>query len=381
MSRKRRGRGEGSIHERRPGLWEAKVSLGFDAEGKRRRATVFGRSKEEVQRKLRDLQVRADRGLDVGGGKTTVARWLARWLEMIRPTVEPGTYAPYERHVRLHLIPQLGPLKLAALGKAQVRGLYADLAAKGMSAAMQRKVGATLSAALNAATSDGLLPANPARLVRKPKATKPEMKPLDPGQASAFLEAARTDRLFPFYLTSLDTGARPGELLALTWPDIDLDAGHLLINKSLEDIAGALRVKPVKTARSRRRIDLSAGTVAALAEHRKAMLAEGHIAGPVFCNRHGGHLRQTDLRVRSFKPILRRAGLPNIRLYDLRHTCATLLLLADVPAKVVSERLGHASITRTLDTYSHVLPTMQRRAADLIGQILGHKAGKAAGPG
>jgi integrase len=276
--------------------------------------------------------------------------------------------------VRLHLVPHVGGIKLARLTKAHVRGLYAALAARGMSAALQRKVGATLTTALNAAVHDDLLPANPAVGIRKPKAAKPEMKPLDPDQVAAFLDTARADRLFAFYLTMLDTGARPGELFALTWSDVDLDAGYLLINKSLEDIAGVLRVKDVKTPRGRRRIDLSAETVAALAEHRKAMLAEGHIAGPVFCNQHGGHFRQTDFRIGSFKPTLRRAGLPNIRLYDLRHTCATLLLLADVNAKVVSERLGHTSITRTLDVYSHVLPTMQRKAADLLGQILGRRA-------
>jgi integrase len=154
---------------------------------------------------------------------------------------------------------------------------------------------------------------------------------------------------------------------------VDLDGQFITISKSLEEISGALRVKTAKTAKSRRRIDLSADTVAALVEHRKAMLAEGHIAGPVFCDTHGGYLRISNLRRDSFWPILANAKLPRIRLYDLRHTCATLLLLADVPAKVVSERLGHSSITLTLDTYSHVLPTMQRRAADLMGQILGRK--------
>jgi integrase len=166
-------------------------------------------------------------------------------------------------------------------------------------------------------------------------------------------------------------GARPGELFALRWPDVDFAGGCLSITKSLEDISGILRVKDVKTAKSRRRIDLSAGTLAALAEHRKAMLAAGFIDGPVFCDSEGGYLRICNLRRDSFKPIQNRAGLPDVRLCALRHTSATLLLLADVPAKVVSERLGHSSVTLTLDTDSHVLPTRQRRAADAIGRILG----------
>jgi len=151
----------------------------------------------------------------------------------------------------------------------------------------------------------------------------------------------------------------------------------------------------VKTAKGRRRIDLSQHTLAVLAEHRKAMLAAGYYAPdkPVFCDCDGGYLRISNLRRDSFLPIIARANavavaaakklskatgqeaapalLPTIRLYDLRHTCATLLLLADTPAKVVSERLGHGSITLTLDTYSHVLPTMQRRAADVMGRLLG----------
>ena len=153
-----------------------------------------------------------------------------------------------------------------------------------------------------------------------------------------------------------------------------LKGRFITINKSLEEIDGVLRVKTPKTAKGQRQIDLSAETIAALVEHRKAMLAEGYISGPVFCDSHGGYLRISNLRRDSFLPIVKRAGLPHVRLYDLRHTCATLLLLAGVPAKVVSERLGHASITLTLDTYSHVLPTMQRRAADTMGRILGRNA-------
>src|SRR4051794_3422405 len=108
MARKRRGRGEGSISQRPDGLWEAKVSLGYDGNGKRRRKTVYGKTKAEVQEKLRDLQVTAGKGVDVQAGKITLAQWLTRWLAMVKPTVEPNTYGPYDRHVRLHITPLLG---------------------------------------------------------------------------------------------------------------------------------------------------------------------------------------------------------------------------------------------------------------------------------
>jgi integrase len=370
MARKRRGRGEGGIRYREDkGLWVAEVRAGA---GQKRR-TVYGQTRAEVQSKLRRLHNDVVAGVSADAALLTVGQWLTRWLELVKPTVEPNTYDRYERHVRLHIAPYLGGLKLAKLSKAQVRGWYASLTEARVSAALQRKVGTTLTIGLNQAVNDDPLPGNPALKIRKPKAKKPEMSPLDPDQVAGFLRSARSDRLFALYLTALDSGARPGELFSLLWSDVDLEGRYLTITKSLEEISGVLRVKETKTGKSRCRIDLSAETAQALAEHRKAMLAEGHIAGPVFCETQGGYLRSSNLRQNSFLPILARAKLPQIRPYDLRHTCATLLLLADVPAKVVSERLGHSSITLTLDTYSHVLPTMQKRAAELMGQILGRK--------
>ena len=275
--------------------------------------------------------------------------------------------------VRLHISPYIGGVKLAKPPKGQVRGLYSALSEADASPAIQSKASTTLTIALNRAVGDDLLSNNPAACIRKPKTAKPDMAPFDPGQVATFLRSARPDRLFAFYMTALDSGARPGKLFALHWPDVDLEGRFITINKSLEEIDGVLRVKTPKTAKSRRRIDISAETVIALVEHRKNMLVEEHIAGPVFCDRHGGYFRISNFRRDSFVLILRKAELPHVHLYDLRHTCATVLLLADVPVKVVSERLGHSSITLTLDTYSHVLPTMQRRAAETLGRMLGQK--------
>jgi hypothetical protein len=210
----------------------------------------------------------------------------------------------------------------------------------------------------------------------------------DPFKVGMVLKHARQDRLYALYVTALDTGMRPGEMFALEWSDVDFTGAHVTVTKSLEEIAGHLRVKDAKTKKGRRRIDLTPETLAALNDHRKRMLAEGHAAGPVFCNNVGTHLRISDVRLASFKAIINRANkaeveaaakakrdpvlLPDIRLYDLRHSSATLLLLADVPAKVVSERLGHSTINLTLDTYSHVLPTMQKSASQKMSKILGH---------
>jgi integrase len=371
MARKRRGRGEGGVYQRADGLWVGSISLGYDGNGKRLRKVVYGATKKDAQEELRKVQNDAAAGVDFTAGRLTLGQWLTRWLELVKPTVEPNTYGPYERHVRLHITPHAGRVQLAKLAAVHVQGLYSSLAAAGVSAAMQRKVGTTLTVALNEAVRLGMIPGNAAEKVRKPKAAKPEIQVFDPDQVGKFLKAARPDRLYPFYLTALDSGARPGELFAMLWEDVDFDGGFISVTKSLEDIDGILRVKPTKTAKSRRRIDLSPDTLAVLAKHRKAALAAGRITSPIFHDTEGGHLRLSNLLRNSFKPILGRAGLPSVGLYTLRHTCATLLLLADQPAKVVSERLGHSSVTLTLDTYSHVLPTMQKRAADVLGQILG----------
>jgi integrase len=379
MPRKRRGRSEGSVYQRsQDGLWVASVSAGYDGDGKRVRLTAIGRTKQEALDKLQLLRQR-DVGMLGEAHNLTLAAYLKRWLEIVKPTVEPNTYDPYERQIRLHIAPVIGHCKLSALAPWDVESFYTYLTSHGRSPALVRKVGTTLTIALNAAVRLRLRDANPCLGVRKPKVAKPEFQVLDPGQVARFLDAAKQDRLYPFYLTMLDTGMRPGELFALGWEDVEFDKGCLQVRRSLEERKGQLRVKPVKTPKARRRIDLAAATLAALHEHRKRMLAEGHAGGPVFCNTVGTWLRIGDLTNGSFKPILARANardgsdapLPDIRLYDLRHTCATLFLLADVPAKVVSERLGHSTVTLTLDTYSHVLPTMQKKAAEMMNRILG----------
>jgi integrase len=364
MSRKRRGRGEGSVYQRADGLWTTSISLGYDGAGKRLRRVLYGASKAEVLGKLKECSGAASPAAG------TLGTFLHQWLGIIKPTVEPGTYRPYERHVVKHIVPHVGNVKLAALEAIHIEHLYASLQEAGMSAAMIRKVGTTLTIALNKAVERHSCRYNPALSVKKPKAVRREFQVLAPDEVTRFLAAAQTDRLYALYVLALDAGMRPGELFALTWPDVDFDKGHVMVSKSLEEIAGRLRVKDVKTKKGRRRIDLASFTIDALNAHRRRMLAAGHVSGPVFPNTQGGHLRLTDVRESSFKPILERAKLPAVRLYDLRHTCATLLLLADENPKVVSERLGHSTINLTLDTYTHVLPTMQKRAAQKMNAFL-----------
>jgi integrase len=157
----------------------------------------------------------------------------------------------------------------------------------------------------------------------------------------------------------------------LQWTDVDLDAGLIMVRRALIEVGGKLHLMEPKTARSRRRIDLPQVAIEALKKHRQTMIDWGWGDSPwVFCNVRGGPLRRSHFHKAVFKPLLKKAGLPDIRFHDLRHTSATLLLSVGVHPKVVQERLGHSQISVTLDTYSHVLPTMQREAANKLDQVL-----------
>jgi integrase len=336
MSRKRRGRSEGSIYQRADGTWTASVSLGYDGKGKRQRRTVYGKTKKEVQDKLRSEQDRSGKNTLPEADKMTVKEFLERWLEnTVKPQVAPTTHNRYEQHVRLHLVPHLGRFRISKLTALHVEQLYADMTTAGASTHEQRKVGTALRTALKHAVRHRLIGHNVATDVPKPKPTKEEIHPLNQVQVGGFLKAAKKDRLYPLYVLALDTGMRQGELFGLQWPDIDFETGSVQVQHSLEEIKGRLRLKDVKTAKARRRIDLANFTLDVLNNHRKRMLVEGRDVktGPVFCATDGGWLRKSNFARRSFKPALKRGSLPDIRFHDLRHTCATLLLLADETSK------------------------------------------------
>ena len=194
---------------------------------------------------------------------------------------------------------------------------------------------------------------------------------LDPNQVQKFLVEARRDRLYSLFVVWIDTGMREGELFGLLWSDVDWNGNAIQIVRGLEETRGRFALKDLKTKKSRRRVALSAFAMEALAEHRKAMLAEGNYKpdSPIFCDTQGGFLRKSNFLRRNFRPLLARAGLPPIRPYDLRHSSATLLLLAGEDSRIVAERLGHSTTRLTQDTYQHVLPGMQERAASKLDAI------------
>jgi integrase len=343
-----------------------------DAAGKRHQPTACFPTAKAARAWLHDQHAKHDRGQLADSGRRTVGQWLTEWLTIKKPQVEPNTYAFHEYNVRLHLMPVLRRTPLSKLRPPHVAALYTALADKGVSPATQKHAGVTLSAALNDAVKMGLLASNPAKAVKKPKVSQPEIYPLDAEQVRVFLAATENDRLHAMYVLALDTGMRQGELFGLLWDAVDFATGTISVLRSLEERQGTTRLKDVKTASSRRRIRVSPATIATLNQLRRKQLAKGLYRedGPVFCDTRGGWLHKSNVHRDSFMKALKRAGLPRIRFHDLRHTAATLMLLGGINVKAVSVTLGHADIGMTLNVYSHFVPEMAEQRIEVMQKIL-----------
>jgi len=369
----RRGSHEGNIRKRTDGRWEARLRLPGN-----QRKHLYGTTRTEVVKQLQTFQRQLEQGTPAVADKLTVSRYLHDWLEGCRPpALEYSTWKGYEQYVRLHLIPAFGTTKLVQLTPQQLQKLYTDKLAQGKSTTTVRHIHACLHRALEDALRFGLVQRNVADLVKAPQMAKHPMQVFTPEQARKFLEVAKGNRLEAFYVLALNTGMRLGELLGLKWRDVDLEAGTVQIQTSLKKAVSGHALGKTKTTGSRRKVMLTPTAIAALRAHRARQLEE-RLQSPawydydlVFTNSIGNTLCPTNVYRRGFKPLLRQAGLPMIRLHDTRHTAATLLLLSGIHPKVVSEMLGHSSINITLNLYSHVLPDMQASAASAMERLLG----------
>ncbi len=392
----RRGRGEGSVFRRRDGLWCGSITVGYTEHGRRRRRAVYGKTKGEVLAKLTRLQHAAFTGTLGDSQRLTVAVFLERWLEdAARPAVQATTHRRYSEVVRLHVAPHIGGAVLSRLTPAHVQGMLTAMEKGGASARVRQMTFNILHRALGQALRWGMVPRNVCDAVVRPRVPRPTMRTLDAAQVRLLLAEAKGDRLEALYVLAVSTGMRQGELLGLQWEDIDLDRGTVQIRHQLHELAGQHALVEPKTAKSRRRVDLPALAVVALMEHRERMRTQGFSVGEgyVFTDTKGGPLRKSNLLRRSFVPLLdlrntREAlrtqdvaedalpkPLPRIRFHDLRHTAATLHLASGTHPKVVQEMLGHSTISMTLDTYSHTVPSMQREAAATMDRLLGHLGG------
>jgi integrase len=369
----RRGNGEGSITRRSDGRWEARISL----EGGTRRS-FFAKTRQEAARKLAEALRDRDKGLPVVSERRTIAQYASEWQSSVAPTLGPTSIIRYDECLRLHILPYIGTTLLARLTPQQVQATYAKCLDMGLSSTHVHMIHGVLHKMLNDAMRSGLVQRNVSEMVDVPRVRSHEMQVYTPEQARAFLEAARGHRLEALWILALSTGMRQGELFALKWANVDVETAILQVRGTLKRIDSKLVILQTKTKRSRRRIALTPLACEALRKHHATQLEERLALGPawqdkdlVFPNTVGNLYSLGDFHYRIFWPLIEKAGLPRIRFHDLRHTAATLLLLQGVHVKVVSEVLGHSSITITLDRYSHVLPDMQRDAALAMQRVLG----------
>jgi integrase len=362
MSKKRREKGEGSVNRRKDGRCVGEYE---DANGKRR--YVSGKTKAEVRAKLRTLLADRDEGVAYDSENLAMGGYLDRWLGALEGSVRDRTWQRYEEVVRLHLKPTLGGVKLDKLNALRVQNVYSQKLNAGLSPRSVEIIHITLHKAPKQAVRWSLVPRNVAEAVTPPRPPKLEITPLTQQQLRALLETARNDKLYALWVLACTTGMRNGELLAVQWRDIDLEAGTLQVKRT---VFGG-KVSPPKTASGRRTIRLSKLAIAALRKYSDSV-ADRHTSEWVFSSRAGTPISVHNLHNRSWKPLLERAGLPaGTRMHDLSHSAATLLLSKGVAVKVVSEMLGHADVSTTLSIYAHVLPDMQSVAADAADQALG----------
>jgi integrase len=311
----------------------------------------------------------------------TIGVFLEEWLsDVVRLSVRPRTFVSYRYVVRLHLAPGLGHLALAALSPADVQAFLNAKAASGLAPRTVAYLRGVLRQALGHAERLDLVPRNVARLALPPRIPRRQVTPLLVEEARTFLGAIAADRLEALYLVALGVGLRQGEILGLRWSDVDLVGGTLTVRHALARIEGHLVLVEPKSNTSRRVVPLPALVRDALVAHRarQALEAPTWVSPPqppdpfadlVFTTTFGTPLDGISV-TRRFQRILRGAGLRHQRFHDLRHACASLLLAQGVPARVVMETLGHSEISLTLNTYSHVLPSLGREAADRMDEVL-----------
>lgn len=365
-------------YRKRGDTWSYIVDLGSDpATGKRRQREKSGfRTKKEAQAAAAELIVQVENSDYKKPIKQSLEKYLIDWLDSKRISLNKNTYAVYKIHIDQHIVPAIGKVDIVKLSPANIGSLYASLIGeKKLAEGTVRDTHKVLTAALNQAVKWGMLIRNPASLVEKPRVSRKELSVWNVEQARSFLKTAREHREYIAFLLALGTGMRQGEILGLRWKDIDMKEGVISVVQTLSHDGKEL-TPGAKTKSGNRTITIDSELLKELRKQK----------GRVSEERLKSHGKYTDLDLvmptskgtpltprnlsRTFYALLERSDVPQITFHDLRHTHATLLLSQGIQSKVVAERLGHADMRTTLEIYSHVLPNMQKEAAEKVGSVL-----------
>ena len=377
---KRRANGEGNIRKRKDGRWEGRYTAGHNpATGKAIYKNVLGKTQAEVKEKLKKA-IEETKGLNIAKAESyTVGQWMDVWYEYYaKIKVRPSSHKTYEGYIKNHIKPSIGSIPLTKLTTLDLQRLYQKLLTegrvdrlesqnqpKGLSPKTVRNINQVISSAMHLAIQQHLIAQDPTDGCALPKTEHQEMQTLSADQLAAFLLEAKHSGVFEMYYIELATGLRRGELLGLKWEDIDFANQTLRVRRQVGRINGEVREAPLKTKNAYRTISLGTDAIGVLKQQREKQPSSSY----VFPSPTGGPIAP-DSVLHMLHRVLDRAGLPEIRFHDLRHTFATLALQNGVDVKTVSGMLGHFSAGFTLDTYAHVTTAAQRQAAETMGAVL-----------
>lgn len=371
----KRGNNEGSILQRSNGLWMGKIAIGRNVDGKPNRISVYGKSRNEVSRKLIELAYQANHGTYTLPNNLNLGRWLHHWLKDYKSiNLKPRTYDTYETQMNVHIIPELGHIELQDLKTIMIQQFINKLhnAGNGLSSATIRKIHCIIQAAMNQAITNGLIQKNPATGVELPRLEQRKIRAFTQEEQDAFFKCACDAAMQPAFLVAVDTGLRMGELLALTWNDIDLKKRLIDVNKNImyiknretrAKVKNKLIVQSTpKTEASTRKIPMTEKVYITL---MKLKVKSSPDCCLVFATSKGTHYNPRNFE-RAFMKVVENAGLEHCNSHTLRHTFATRCFEHGVPVKIVSKWLGHSKISHTLDIYTHVMPELENQAIKML---------------
>ncbi len=372
------------------GTWMAQATTGFDPKtGKAKRRTFYGKTRKEAVEKMQDVLHDLKDGVYIEPSTCTFGEWLDKWLfEYKKGKLKTHTFESYETLINVHIKPALGGLLMAKIQANQLQEFYNQKLKDGrsdgkggLSTRMVRYLHAVIRQALQQAVKEGLLPRNMADATEPPTIKSKQMRPLTEEELLIFLGEAKEDRLFAAYVLAATTGLRRGELLGLCWDCVNLDQGVVTVRRQLIPLKKQLVLEETtKSKSSKRAVSLSDDAIRELKAHKTSQEKEKRWLNSavyldqnlVFAREDGTYLDPSEFTKR-FQRHLKRANLPKVRLHDLRHTHASLLLARGIHPKVVQERLGHSSISMTLDLYSHLTQGMQEAAATSLNGLMDNK--------
>lgn len=366
----------GQIIARGQSTWLVRVYLGRDPQSGTRRyhnQTIRGPFRE-AQRFLNLRLQQRENGRVCRAAVMSLNQLLDQWLTtVVKARVRTRTFKDYEALLKLYIRPALGGRPIRTVSQIDIQNLYAQMFERGFSARTIEYANAVLRSAFRQAVRWKMMAEDPCVGVDLPRVKRKEMEALSVEECRRFLEVAETSEWFPLLALALTTGMRPSEYLALKWSDIDWQRGTASVCRTIQVSRSSWTFDDTKRKRSRRIVKLQNFVLKALQNLReKDAKGEGNCSAAhelIFVSLAGLPLRQKAVK-RAFRKLLAIAGIRSVRLYDLRHTAATLGIAAGVSVKVISDQLGHASISFTLERYSHVLPSIQDEAAAKVERLL-----------